>query len=145
MPIGEEIIGIWKGEYAYADECRPYVVATAIPFILRVKSVNQQGVFEGMNQDDPVISKIRLPATIYGKCKDQELHFVKRFKKTLAYDGMGTLMTGDDEHPDVVYKGTLKENGQFFGTWHVAHTFRKINDAVLEFKTLHGIWWMKRM
>jgi hypothetical protein len=139
-----EIKGIWKGEYVYDDKFQPSIVKTSIPFILKIKSIDDNGLFDGMCQDDPVASRINLSADIFGSIKDTELFFVKKYSKTLISDAFGNVITADGPHPDIIYKGTLKQNGQFFGTWNIEKTLTKINNKIIEVPALNGVWWMKR-
>lgn len=139
-----ELKGVWKGEYVYDDKFQPSVIKSSISFILKIKSIDENGLFEGMCQDDPVASKINLSAELLGSIKDNELFFIKKYSKTLIKDAFGKVTIVDRPHPDIVYRGTLKENGQFFGTWAIGRTFTKVNGNVTEVPALTGIWWMKR-
>ena len=59
-----DIKGIWKGEYVYDDRFQPAAIKTSFPFILRIKSVGPDGLFEGICQDDPVITQIDFHADV---------------------------------------------------------------------------------
>jgi hypothetical protein len=144
MTENAEIKGIWKGEYVYDDKFQPTIVKTSIPFVLRIKSIDESGVFEGICQDDPDSSRIILPANIYGVIKKKDIYFTKKYSKTLIGDRLGNVVTGDEPHPDIIYSGTLKDNEQFYGAWNIQRTFRKIDSKVTELIALSGIWWMKR-
>ena len=139
-----EIKGVWKGEYVYDEKFQPSVVKTSVPFILKIKSIDENGLFEGMCQDDPMVSKINLSAELFGSIKDNELFFVKKYSKTLINDAFGNVTIADGPHPDIIYEGTLKENGQFFGRWSIGRTLTKIDNKVTEVPAVTGIWWMKR-
>lgn len=97
-----------------------------------------------MCQDDPIASKINFPADIFGSIKDNEVFFVKRYSKTLISDTLGNVTTADRPHPDIIYIGTLKENGQFFGAWSIEKTLLKINNKITEVPAFNGVWWMER-
>jgi hypothetical protein len=139
-----EIKGIWKGEYVYDDKLQPSIVKPSTSFILKIKSIDEKGLFEGMCQDDPVASDINLSAEIYGVIKNNELFFVKKYSKTIIRDVFGNVTIVDGPHPDIVYSGKLNHKDQFFGAWSVERTFRKLNNNILEFPPINGLWWMKR-
>src|SRR5690349_929917 len=98
-----EFTGIWKGEYVYEDSVQPSIVRVPIPFVLRVKSLQDRGAFSGICQDDPAISKIPFPADIYGAMRNNEIFFVKRYPKTLIFGASGNLIIGEGPHPDIIY------------------------------------------
>lgn len=142
----KEIHGIWKGEYIYDDRYQPALVKTPVPFILKINSIDEKGLWEGTCMEDPAVSRITIPAAVYGRTKEEkELLFCKKYPKTFMNDALGKLVVIDEPHPDVLYEGKLSDNGQFFGTWHVARTFRKLNGTVLEIRYISGVWWMKRL
>ncbi len=140
-----EIKGIWKGEYIYDDRFQPSVVKTSIPFILKIKSTNSDGLFEGMCQDDPSISQIDFAADIFGKLESTELVFTKRYSKTVFRDSFGKLVTVDQPQPDVIYQAKLSATGKILGTWKLERTFRKVNDKVMQIGPISGVWWMERL
>jgi hypothetical protein len=139
-----EIKGIWKGEYVYDDRFQPSVVKTSIPFILKIKSVDNDGLFEGMCQDDPSISQIHFAADIFGRLESTELTFTKRYPKTTFQDDSEKLVTFDQPQPDVIYQAKISTTGRILGTWKIEMTFRKLNDKVMQIGPVSGVWWMER-
>jgi hypothetical protein len=138
--------GIWKGEYVYDSRIQAVLIQTPVPFILRIKTVNAEGMFEGMCQDDPLISKIDLPANVYGKMRNGEIAFTKKYSKTLMQDNFGSIIKLDDPNPDLVYNAKVSnDHNKLFGSWKMERTFRKINDHIIEFGPYTGVWWMNRM
>ncbi len=139
-----DVNGIWKGEYAYEDKFQPTILKTAIPFVLRIKSTMDKGLFSGICQDDPESSKIDFPANIYGTARDYELFFVKKYPKTLILDNNGGLTFGDEPHPDIIYRARITSDQRLLGTWQIERTFRKVNGRVTEIPKLGGHWWVER-
>jgi hypothetical protein len=140
-----ELKGIWKGEYVYDDKFQPSVVKTAVPFILKIKLIRDDGLFEGMCQDDPSISQIDFPADIYGKLDNGDLVFNKRYPKTIFRDNLGNIVKADEPQPDIIYQAKIPTSGKIFGTWRVERTFRKIGEMVIEIGPVTGVWWMIRL
>ena len=139
-----DINGIWKGEYVYEDKFQPTILKTAIPFVLRIKSSRDFGLFTGICQDDPELSKIELPANIYGTVRDYEVFFVKKFPKTLILESSGELTIGDEPHPDIIYRAKITNEQVLSGTWQIERTFRKVNGRVTEIPKIGGHWRAER-
>ena len=140
-----DIKGIWRGEYVYDDRFEPRIVKTPIPFLLKVKSVDPNGLFEGMCQDSPEVSQIDFPADIYGKWEEDQLTFSKRYPKTLFRDGSGKLMSVNEPHPDIIYQAKIGNSDKLLGTWRIEKTFRKLEGKVVEIGSITGVWWMVRL
>jgi hypothetical protein len=140
-----EIQGIWKGEYIYDDRFQPSLTKASIPFILRIKSIESSGLFEGMCQDDPAISQIDFPADIFGKFDGDQLIFSKRYPKTVLQDNFGKLVTVDEAQPDIIYQARLGSSDRILGTWRMERTFRKLDGKVVEIGPITGVWWMVRL
>jgi hypothetical protein len=140
-----ELKGIWRGEYVYDDRFQPSVVKTSIPFILKITSIETNGLFQGMCQDDPTISKIDFPASIYGKFEGDQLIFNKSYPKTIFQDNFGKVGSDDQPQPDVIYHAKLSDKAKIFGSWRMERTFRKLGDRVMEFGPMDGVWWMERL
>jgi hypothetical protein len=140
-----ELKGIWKGEYVYDDKVDPVIVKTPVPFMLKVRVVDEDGLFEGMCQDDPSISKMEFAAEIYGRLNGRDLIFSKRYPKTVFVDSFGSVVTLEQPQPDVIYQARISSPGKVFGTWKVEKTFRKINEKVMEIGPVTGVWWMERL
>ena len=139
-----EVNGIWKGEYVYEDKFQPTILKTAIPFVLRIKSTMDLGQFTGICQDDPELSRIDIPANIYGTVRDYELFFVKKYSKTLIHDNNGDLIVGDEPHPDIIYRAKITSQQRLSGTWQIERMFRKVNGRVTEIPKVGGHWWIER-
>ena len=139
-----DIKGIWKGEYLYDDRFQPSVVKIPVPFILKIKSPDNDGLFEGICQDDPSISQIHFAADVFGRLESTGLIFTKRYPKTILHDIFGKLVTIDQPQPDVIYQAKIKTTGRILGTWKVERTFRKLNDKLMQIGPISGIWWMER-
>jgi hypothetical protein len=136
--------GIWKGAYVYEDKFQPTVVKAPIPFILKIKSIGDNGLFEGMCQDDPTASHIDFPAEVFGSLHNSRLIFNKQYSKTLLWDNFGVASTIDEPLPDIIYEAKIPDSGKILGTWKMEKTFRKINEKVMELGPMNGIWWMER-
>ncbi|MCZ8215008.1 MAG: hypothetical protein O9262_02160 [Cyclobacteriaceae bacterium] len=139
-----DVNGVWKGEYAYEDKFQPTILKSAIPFILRMKLTLDAGKFSGICQDDPESSKINIPATIYGTIKDYELFFVKKYPKTFIHDNNGSIIIGDEPHPDIMYRAKINSQQRLSGTWHIERTFRKVSGQVIEIPKINGQWWIEK-
>src|SRR5688500_18717012 len=68
-----DIYGVWKGEYIVQHHRIETGKEIPVPFIMKIKSPGEdtripigKGLFEGICQDDPVISKVAFHATITG-------------------------------------------------------------------------------
>lgn len=140
-----KIKGIWKGEYVHDDRFQPSAIKTTVPFILRIKSVNPDGLFEGICLDDPAISQIDFHADVFGKVEGEELFFTKMYPKAILRDKLGQRTIIDQPHPDVLYHAQISTNGKIIGTWKIERTFRKIGDNVIDIGPITGAWWMERL
>src|SRR5687768_1021251 len=104
--------GIWKGEYVYEDKFQPAIVKTPIPFVLKIRMVDDNGLFEGMCQDDPTISKIDFPADIFGSLNDSGLIFCKRYPHILLDDTFGNLIKVNEPSPDIIFEAKIPDSGK---------------------------------
>jgi hypothetical protein len=139
-----DIKQIWKGEYVYDDRFQPAAIKTSFPFILRIKSVGPDGLFEGMCQDDPAITQIDFHADIFGKLEGNELTFNKMYPKAILRDKLGQRTIIDQPHPDILYQGQIPNKRRILGTWKIERTFRKVGDNVIDIGSITGVWWMER-
>jgi hypothetical protein len=139
-----DIKGIWKGEYIYDDRFQPAAIKTSFPFILRIKSVGPDGLFEGICQDDPVITQIDFHADVFGKLEGKELIFTKMYPKAIFQDNFGNRTIIDQPHPDILYQGQVSNKRRILGTWKIEKTFRKDGNRVIEIGPITGVWWMER-
>jgi hypothetical protein len=144
MADNRNIQGIWKGEYTYDRKYEHPLITQPVPFILRIKTVDDSGLFEGMCQDDPEIGLISLSAVIYGMVKPNGIFFTKKYSKTMTMDAGGNVIIGEESHPDIMYECSWSESDRFFGTWRAERTFRKVNEKVIEMLPIHGAWWIER-
>jgi hypothetical protein len=140
-----ELKGIWRGEYVHDDRFQPKIVKTSVPFVLKIRAVDDNGLFEGMCQDDPTKGSIDFPAEIYGEITHDEIVFTKKYSKTVFIDHYGNLIKSDQPHPDIIYQTKISGNGKIFGTWKVERTFVKINEKVMQLGPVSGVWWMDRL
>jgi hypothetical protein len=67
-----EAKGIWRGEYVYDDKFQPSFIKSSIPFLLKIKSIDDAGFFEGMCQDDPTISHLEVDVIYQAKISNSE-------------------------------------------------------------------------
>jgi hypothetical protein len=139
-----DFAGIWKGEYVYEDRLDPAIVKTATPFILRLKPAGVAEFFTGICQDDPEVSKIDIPAKVYGRVRGTELVFVKKYPKTLISDN-GKMIMGDVPHPDIIYSARITNDTRLQGTWVMELTFRSVHGHVVEIPKISGQWWIERL
>jgi len=146
-----DINGVWKGEYITLK----HIIATnkeiPVPFVLKIKTTDDgklisldKGLFEGICQDDPEITKIPFHGTVYGSLNVNNIFFIKQYPKLMIRNDVGGIETVDDTHPEVYYKGEFKNN-RFSGSWNMNRTFRKINGQLSELMPLHGVWWMEKI
>jgi hypothetical protein len=140
-----ELKGIWKGEYVYDDKFQPSIVKASIPFIIKIKSIDDFGLFEGVCQDDPTISQIDFPAEIFGSLNGSEMMFTKKYLKTMFYDRSYSLVKVDQPHPEIHYEAKIADSQKIFGKWKTERTFRKIEGKIVEFVAMNGIWWMMKV
>lgn len=142
------ISGIWRGEYVHDHKYSDYRPTKAIPFILRIKQAGLLGTkagFQGICQDDPLITGIASHSKVYGTIEAKSIFFVKLYPTTHAYDQHGNLMTGDDAHPEIVYEGSQSDSNIFHGLWKMDKTIRMVNGNLAILNAMTGHWWMKKM
>lgn len=123
---------------------------TPVPFVLKIKSTGEgrfipldRGLFEGICQDDPVITKIEHHATIFGSLDFEEVYFVKQYPNLFVRMATG-IQSYDTTHPEIYYRGKFKDD-VFSGSWTMNGTFRKINGTLVELTAMNGLWWMKKV
>jgi hypothetical protein len=145
-----DINGIWKGEYITKEFIIETGHETPVPFVLKIKSIGEgrfisldRGLFEGVCQDDPLITKIQHHATVSGSLDREEIYFVKQYPRLVVRIGTG-IQEYDTTHPEIYYKGKFKED-VFSGTWSMNGTFRKLNGTLAELKAMNGLWWMRKV
>lgn len=139
-----DFTGIWKGEYVYDDRIYPVLVKASIPFILRIKPATEAGLFTGICQEDPEVSKIDFHAVILGAAHDYELYFVKKYAKTLI-NRNGSMLVGDEPHPEIIYRAKITDLNRIAGTWQMERTFRTIEGQLTELPKVAGDWWIVRL
>lgn len=146
MKTDFDLKGIWKGEYVIDEQFNKTIIE--IPpasFILKIKSLDYtSGLFEGMCQDHTANGRAFPHATIYGRWKENEISFTKKYPSLLVSDGFDGIVLGEESHPDIFYQGSLRENEHLLGAWSLPGTFRKIHNKIIEIRPIHGIWWMKK-
>jgi hypothetical protein len=105
----------------------------------------EKGLFEGVCQDDPEITKINLHATVRGSFNRHEVYFVKQYPKLLIRHGSGDIEVYDDLHPEIHYTGQFNDKYEFRGTWSMSRTFRSIDGNLCELGAMSGVFWMKKL
>jgi hypothetical protein len=145
-----DINGIWKGEYMTKQFMFETGSETPVPFVLKIKSTGEgrfisldRGLFEGICQDDPVITKIEQHASIFGSLDLEGIYFVKQYPKLFVQMPTG-IQPYDSTHPEIYYVGQFKDD-VFSGTWKMNSTFRKINGKLAQLKAMNGLWWMRKV
>jgi hypothetical protein len=139
-----EAKGIWRGEYVYDDKFQPSFIKSSIPFLLKIKSIDDAGFFEGMCQDDPTISHLDFPAEVYGNLNGNELIFTKRYPKAAFQDEFGRLVTDAQVKVDVIYQAKISNSEKILGTWRLERTYAKLRGKVRQIGPISGVWWMSR-
>lgn len=104
----------------------------------------EKGLFEGVCQDDPVVSKVALHATIKGSFDRDGIYFIKQYPMLIVQNASGGVTTYDDLHPEIMFSGEFKNN-HFSGTWYTNRTFRKINGRLCELMAMKGVWKMEKV
>jgi hypothetical protein len=144
------INGIWKGEYITQWFAFRTGKEVAVPFVMKIQAIGEdqfvgidKGLFEGICQDDPDISKITFHATVSGSLSMNHLFFIKQYPKLLVRNTSGEIETHDGLHPEIIYKGEFGKD-QFSGSWYMNRTFRKINGQLGELMPMNGSWWMRK-
>lgn len=146
-----DINGIWKGEYFTQVFMFQTGKEVKVPFVMRLRTTDERkiitidkGLFEGVCQDDPEVTKINLHATIRGSFNIYDLYFVKQYPKLLIRKGSGDIEAYDDLHPEIHYSGRFNDKNEFRGTWSMSRTFRTINGNLCELGAMSGAFWMKK-
>lgn len=145
-----DINGVWKGEYVvhrYKFETGKEI---PVPFVMKIKTVSEgrfisldSGLFEGICQDDPIISKVAFHASITGSFDRNQIYLIKKYPMLVVQNPDGGVTTYDDLHPEIAFTGEFNED-QFSGTWYTNRTFRKINNKLCELAAMKGVWWMRK-
>lgn len=145
-----DINGVWKGEYIIQRLATSAGKEIPVPFVLKITPVGkdglivmQGGLFEGICQDDPTLTKINVHATIYGSRLLNSIYFVKQYPKLLVRTNTGEIESFDGTHPEIHYRGEY-HNDLFSGSWNMYRTFRKINGTLSELHPMQGTWWMRK-
>lgn len=146
-----DINGIWKGEYIVHHFMFETGKETPVPFVMKITTVGeekyvplQRGLFEGICQDDPVISKVALHAKINGSFDRGGIYITKQFPMLVVQNSAGGVTTYDDLHPEIIFTGQFKSD-HFTGTWYTNRTFRKINGRLRELMAMKGVWRMAKV
>lgn len=105
----------------------------------------QKGLFEGVCQDDPEVTKINLHATIRGSFNRYDIYFVKQYPKLLIRTQSGDIQAYDDLHPEIHYTGQFNDKYEFRGTWSMSRSFRSIDGHLCELRSMKGPFWMTKM
>ena len=121
-----------------------------VPFVMKVTTVGEgkiisldRGLFEGVCQDDPVISKVALHAKITGRFDFNGVYFTKQYPMLIVQNAAGGVTTYDDLHPEIVFTGEFKDD-QFAGTWYTNRTFRRLHGQLRELMAMKGVWQMRK-
>ncbi|HEY0653049.1 MAG TPA: hypothetical protein VGD65_07970 [Chryseosolibacter sp.] len=145
-----DINGVWTGEYIVHHFMFETGKETPVPFVMKITTVGEgkyisleRGLFEGVCQDDPVISKVALHAKITGSFDRNGIYIIKQFPMLIVQNPSGGVTTYDDLHPEIVFAGEFKDD-QFAGTWYTNRTFRKINGHLRELMAMKGTWRMRK-
>jgi hypothetical protein len=145
-----DINGIWKGEYTVHHYLFETGKETPVPFVMKITTIGEKkfievdkGLFEGVCQDDPVVSKVALHATIKGSFDRNGIYFIKQYPMLIVQNASGGVTTYDDLHPEIVFTGEFKDN-HFSGAWYTNRTFRKINGRLCELIGMKGVWKMEK-
>lgn len=146
-----DINGIWKGEYIVHHYMFETGKETPVPFIMKITTHGEgrfieldKGLCEGICQDDPVVSKVALHATIKGSFDRNGIYLIKQFPMLIVQNSLGGVTTYDDRHPEIVFTGEFRD-GHFSGAWYTHKTFRKINGRLSELMAMKGVWKMEKI
>lgn len=146
-----DINGVWRGEYIIIKHMMSTGKEIPVPFFLKIKTTTEsglvglhRGLFEGVCQDDPELTKITEHANIYGSLDLNSVFFIKQYPKLLIRTASGDVESFDDTHPEVQYRGEFKKD-VFSGSWNMHRTFRTVKGQLSELFPMHGTWWMKKM
>jgi hypothetical protein len=146
-----DINGIWKGEYVVHHYMFETGKEIPVPFILKLRTIGEakyvelgKGLFEGICQDDPLISKVALHASVKGCFDRNGIYFIKQFPMLIVQNSTGGVTTYDDLHPEIIFQGEFQD-AHFKGTWFTNRTFRKINGRLCELMAMKGIWHMEKV
>ncbi len=98
-----DLKGIWKGEYVLDEQFNKTIIEVPpSSFILKIRSLDYlSGLFEGMCQDYTDNGKAFPNATIYGKWKENEISFTKKYPSLLISGGLDDFIIGEESHPDI--------------------------------------------
>lgn len=147
-----DLNGVWQGEYFTQVFMFETGREVRVPFVMKLKTTGegkiitlQKGLFEGICQDDPEVTKINLHAAVSGSFNRNRLYFVKQYPKLLIRTSSGNIETYDDLHPEIFYTAELNDKYEFRGTWSMNRTFRKIEGDLCELREMRGAFWMKKM
>jgi hypothetical protein len=145
-----DINGIWRGEYVVHHFMFETGKETPVPFVIKVQTVGEgrfisldRGLFEGICQDDPVISKVALHAKIAGRFDFNGIYFTKQYPMLIVQNSSDGVTTYDDLHPEIVFTGEFQDD-HFAGTWYTNRTFRKLNGQLRELMAMKGVWEMRK-
>lgn len=145
-----DINGIWKGQYIIHHFMFATGNETPVPFVMKIKTSGEgkfisldRGLFEGVCQDDPVVSKVAFHAQIAGSFDRDGIYLTKQYPMLIVQNALGGVTTYDDRHPEIIFTGEFKDN-QFSGNWYTHRTFRKINNKLCELMAMKGVWNMSK-
>jgi hypothetical protein len=136
--------GSWEGEFVYDERCRTELTSKPVNFSLTVSTHLLSGLFEGTCKESPLIKDQALIALIYGKVRINEIFFTKRYPFTFGFDQDGKFISGKEPHPEIYFTGVYSDKKQFYGSWRMEPTFRKIDGHLCEILPSFGFWWMKK-
>jgi hypothetical protein len=146
-----DINGIWKGEYITHWFTFKTGREIAVPFVMKIQTLKEgqfigedKGLFEGICQDDPEVSKITFHANVSGSISMNNVFLIKQYPRLLIRNAADEIEIYDGLHPEIIYKGKFIKQ-EFSGTWHMNGTFRKINSKLAELMPMNGSWWMKKL
>jgi hypothetical protein len=145
-----DINGVWKGQYVVHHYMFETGNEAPVPFVMRIKTLGEgrflsldRGLFEGISQDDPIISKVAFHATINGSFDRNGLYMVKQYPLLIVQNAGGGVKTYEDRHPEIFFTGEFKGD-HFTGNWYTNRTFRKIENRLCELMGMKGVWTMHK-
>jgi hypothetical protein len=136
--------GNWQGEFVYDERCQTASTSKPIVFSLTVSTYLLSGLFEGACKEPPLIKDQELISSVYGKLRVKEIFFTKRYPFTFGFDQSGKFISGREPHPEIYFTGSYNDKKQFYGSWRMEPTFRKIEGHLCEILPSFGFWWMKK-
>jgi hypothetical protein len=146
-----DINGIWKGEYTVHHFMFETGKEIPVPFVMKITTNGegkyvplQRGLFEGVCQDDPVISKVALHAKITGSFDQNGIYLTKQYPLLIVQNANGGVTTYEDLHPEIIFAGEFKDD-RYTGKWFSNRTFRTINGQLRELMAMKGIWHMRKV